>query len=170
MMTTLFVSLLVYALDHPSHLCHHCGIAVERLGLHGLSCKKSEGRHYRHSSINDILHRARALSSAQVPSRLEPSGLSLSDGKRPDGVTMVPWKNGKPLIWDAPCPDTLAPSYRLHATSSAGAVAGMAEEKKVQKYSCLTPTHTIMPVAVETLGAVGPRSLAFLKELATRMN
>ena len=53
------------------HLCHHCGIAV---GLHGLSCKKSEGRHCCHSSINDILHRA--LSSAQVPSRLEPSGLS----------------------------------------------------------------------------------------------
>ena len=71
-------------------LCHHCGIAVDRLGLHGLSCKG------RHSSINDILHRA--LSSAQVPSRLEPSGLSRLDGKHPDGVTMVPWKNGKPLI------------------------------------------------------------------------
>ena len=82
---------------------------------------------------------------------------------------MVPWKNGKPLIWDTTCPDTLALSYRLLATSSAGAVAGMAEEKKVRKYSCLAPTHTIMPVAVETLGAVGPRSLAFLKELAARM-
>ena len=59
--------------------------------------------------------------------------------------------------------------YRLHATSSAGAVAGMVEEEKVWKYSCLAPTHTIMPVAVETLGVVGPRSLPFLKELAARM-
>ena len=52
------------------------------------------------------------------------------------------------------------------------AVAGMAEEK-VRKYSCLAlpqPTHTIMPVAVETLCAVGPHSLAFLKEPAARMN
>ncbi len=39
-----------------------------RLGLRELSCKKSEGRHYRHSTINDIVHRA--LSSAQVPSWL----------------------------------------------------------------------------------------------------
>ena len=51
----------------------------------------------------------------------------------------------------------------------AGAVAGMAEEKKVRRYSCLAPTHTIMPLAVGTLGAVDPRSLAFLKELAARM-
>ena len=68
-----------------------------------------------------------------------------------------------------PPAQTLVLSYHLHATSSAGAVAGMAEEKKIRKYSCLAPTHTIMPVAVETLGAVGPPSLAFLKELAARM-
>ena len=90
------------------HSCQHCGIAVDRFGLHGLSCRKSGGCFYRHSSINDIIHRA--LSSAQVPSRLEPSGLARSDGKRPDGVTMVPWRYGKPLIWDATCPDTLAQS------------------------------------------------------------
>ena len=124
------------------HLCQHCDITVDRLGLHGLSCKKSEGHHYRHSSINDLLHRA--LSSTQVSSRLEPSGLTRSDGKHPDGVTMVPWKNGKPFLWDTSCPDTLVLSYCLHATSSAGAVAGMAEEKKICKYSCLAPTHTIM--------------------------
>ena len=29
---------------------------------------------------------------AHVPSRLEPSGLYRSDGKRPDGVSIVPWK------------------------------------------------------------------------------
>ena len=66
--------------------------------------------------MNDIVHRAL---SAQVPSRLEPSSLTCSDGKRPDGVIM--WKNGKPLIWDATCPDTLAQSYRPHV--AVGAVA-----------------------------------------------
>ena len=57
---------------------------------HGLSCLWSEGRHHRHAAINDILHRA--LSSAKVPSRLEPSGLYRSDGKCPDGITIMPWK------------------------------------------------------------------------------
>ena len=111
------------------HSCQHCGAEVDRLGLHRLSCKKSEGCHYHHSMINDIVHRA--LTSAQVPSRLEPSSLTCFNSKRPDGVTMVPWKNGKPLIWDATCPDTLAQSYCSHATRRTGAVGAMAEEKKL---------------------------------------
>jgi len=63
-------------------------------------------RHYRHGAINDILHRA--LTTACIPSRLEPPGLVHTDGKRPDRVTMIPWKNGKPIVWDPTCPDTLA--------------------------------------------------------------
>ena len=31
-----------------------------------------------------------ALGASRVPSRLEPSGISCSDGKRPDGATLVP--------------------------------------------------------------------------------
>ena len=77
----------------------------------------------------------RALTTARVPSRLELSGLARTDGKRPDGVTMIPWKNGKPLVWDANCPDTLTLSYCSQATSSAGAVADvdLAEGKKADK-------------------------------------
>ena len=70
------------------HNCHHCGAAVDALATHGLSCKQSEGRHFRHSSLNDIIHRA--LSAAKIPSRLEPAGMYRNDGKRPDGITMVP--------------------------------------------------------------------------------
>ena len=68
------------------------------------------------------------------------------------------------MIWDATCPDTLAQSYRAHATS-----ATVAEEQKLEKYSCLAPSHTIVPVAIETLGAIGPQSLAFLKDLGVRI-
>ena len=63
------------------HNCHHCGAAVDALATHGLSCKQSEGRHFRHSSLN-------ALSAAKIPSRLEPAGMYRNDGKRPDGITM----------------------------------------------------------------------------------
>ena len=61
-----------------------------------------------------------ALSTAKIPSRLEPSGLYRSDGKRPDGASVVPWKSGKLLVWDATCPDTFAPSYNGLASSEAG--------------------------------------------------
>ena len=59
-----------------------------------------------HAALNSII--SRALSSADVPSRLEPPGLSRSDGKQPDGVTIIPWSSGKLLVWDATCPDTFA--------------------------------------------------------------
>ena len=69
------------------HTCHHCGAEVDSHAIHGLSCRWSQDRHHRHATINDIIHRV--LSSAKIPSRLEPSGLYRSDGKRPDGMPLV---------------------------------------------------------------------------------
>ena len=67
------------------------------------------------------------------------------------------------------CPDSLAQSYCAHATSGTGAVPEIAENKKLLKYKCLAPSHMVMLVAIETLGAVGPSSLAFLKDLGNRL-
>ena len=149
------------------HTCLHCGAEVDALSTHGLSCRRSQGRHYRHAALNDVIHRS--LSAANVPSRLEPSGLEQADGKRPDGVTVVPWKSGKHLVWDATSPDTFAPSYLLSATNEAGAVAAAAESKKKSKYSCLGPAYFFTPVAIETSGACGPLTLEFLRDLGNRL-
>ena len=147
--------------------CHHCGAEVDCLAIHGLSCRWSQGRHHRHAAINDIIHRA--LSSAKIPSRLEPSGLYRSDGKGPDGISVVPWGRGKLLVWDATCPDTFAPSYSALATIEAGAVAAKAEVGKCQIYSHLDPNHLFEPVAIETSGAFGPSTRVFLEELGGRL-
>ncbi len=98
------------------HQCQHCSVIVDELGRHALSCRQSEGRHQRHTALNDIVKRA--LSSAKIPSRLEPPGLVRSDGRRPDGVTLATWKSGRLLVWDATCPDTFTPSYRTDAYPS----------------------------------------------------
>jgi len=107
------------ALCRP-HTCQHCGANVDQLATHGLSCKKSEGRHYCHGAINDIL--PRALTTACIPSRLEPPDLVRTDGKHPDGVTMIPWKNGKPIVWDATPrhPRSLLPPPSHHWSWSCG--------------------------------------------------
>ena len=149
------------------HQCHHCSVVVDELGRHALSCRRSEGRHQRHSALNDLVKRA--LLSAQIPSRLEPSGLVRSDGKRPDGVTLAPWKSGRLLVWDATCPDTFAPSYRAIATQERGRVAAAAEGKKDAKYSSLPPTHCFSPLAIETMGVLGPKSLALVREIGRRI-
>ena len=88
------------------HNCQLCGTQVSRFCTHGLSCRYSEGRHHRHAAINDS-----TLSSAGIQARLEPPGLLRSDGKRPDGMTLVPWTSDRPLVWDATCSDTFAESY-----------------------------------------------------------
>lgn len=102
------------------HTCQLCSVEVNELGRHSLSCKRSEGRFQRHAALNDIFKHA--LSAAHMPSRLEPTGLSRTDGKRLDGVTLAPWKCGQLLVWDATCPDTYAPSYRIHAITEPGRV------------------------------------------------
>ena len=149
------------------HTCRSCGDEVGANGLHGLSCRFSEGRHYRHSAINDIIHRALAL--AKIPSRLEPTNLSSSD-IRPDGITLVPWARGKCLVWDATCSDILAPSYLPHSSIQAGAVADLAEERKCRKYIDFLQRFCFSPVAFETLGVVGSESLQFLKDLGRHIH
>ena len=72
-----------------------CGATVDTYSLHELSCYRSEGK-VRHSIINDIIKQA--LLSAGIPSILEPSGCSRTDGKKPDGMSLVPWKRGKALV------------------------------------------------------------------------
>jgi len=120
-----------------THSCHHCRAEVDCLATHGLSCRWSEGRHHRHAALNDIIHRA--LASAKVPSHLEPSGLYRVDGKRPDGITVVPWSCGKLFVWDATCSDTFAPSYLSSAASEAGAVAASAEERRQSMPALIQP-------------------------------
>ena len=74
-------------------------------------------------------------------------------GKRPDGVTLAPWKSGYLLVWDATCVDTLAALYRVHATSVPGKV-----EKKSRIYQGLPPGQLFAAITtIETLGAIGPR-------------
>ena len=68
-------------------------------GLHGHSCKFSGERWPRHAALNYIIKRG--LQSAGVLSILEPVGVDREDGKRPDGIAVFPFSNGKSLCCDA---------------------------------------------------------------------
>ena len=63
------------------------------------------GRVQRHAWLNDLIHRA--LIRAEIPSVREPSGLSRDDGKRPDGLTLVPWQSERSATWDVTVVHTL---------------------------------------------------------------
>src|SRR6218665_2483765 len=79
------------------HQCQ-CGETADPRGHHGLVCRQSAGRSARHFAVNDL--EWRALTKADTPCTKEPSGLIRTDGKRPDGATLVPWARGKYIAWD----------------------------------------------------------------------
>jgi hypothetical protein len=150
---------------HP-HECN-CGEMVERNGRHGLACKLARGRKTRHEEVNQLIKRG--LDQAKVPSSLEPVGLSrLGDGRRPDGVTYTSWKNGKCLIWDFTCADTLCKSYVKKASKEVGSAAATREDKKVIKYSNLSDYHFV-PVGIETYGTYGPQAMKLITKIGKKI-
>ena len=142
------------------HQCTHCESEVEQFARHGLSCRHSQGRFSRHCALNNIIQHS--LSAAGLPSQLEPSGPHRLDRKRPDGMSMTPWEQGKFLVWDAMYIDTFCQSNVRRAANEAGGTAAYAEEMKERKYSHLGNMYFFQPIAVETCGSIGPSSMAFL--------
>jgi len=64
----------------------HCGSVVDTRGVH--SClQETPSRTARHHARNDLIAR-------------EPTGMFRTDGKRLDGLTLIPWQSGKALCWD----------------------------------------------------------------------
>ena len=148
------------------HDCSQCGARVDETGVHALSCRRSQGRLPRHSSLNDIVKRA--LVAVKVPCTLEPCGLCRGDGKRPDGISIIPWSQGRCLVWDVTCHDTFAKSNLHLATDGAGLVADQAASNKRRLYSELCQSHFFVPIAVESTGSFGQDAMRFFHELARR--
>ena len=144
-----------------------CGKQVDARGAHGLSCVKSAGRQSRHALVNDVL--LRAFSRAGVPVSREPTGLIPGSSLRPDGCSIIPWSQGKCVAWDVTCPDTLAASSVQGSASRPGYAAEHAAAAKRQKYQQLSNSHSFIPVAIETLGAINEEGLEMIHSLGSRM-
>ena len=121
------------------HQYTHCGESADQQASHGLSCKYSQGRHSHHRALNDIIYRA--LVSAKISSRHEPPGLLWSDGKRPNGMSIIPRSRGV-FVYKMP-----------PAVTDAGAVAAKAESKKITKYAHLDSTYLFVAAVVESYGS-----------------
>jgi len=91
----------------------------------------------------------------------EPSGLSRSDGKRPDGLTLIPWRAGRSLIWDVTVSCTTVDSYLEASSREAGAAAELAASNKMVKYDGLSSQGEFVPIAVESHGPINRDALQF---------
>ena len=96
--------------------------------------------------------------------------MARQDGKRPDGLTLIPWQHSKPLTWDVTVAHTLADSYVSATARSGGAAAEQAAGRKIAKYDLLAQTGRLFqPITAETLGPVNQSSIAFFSELGRKI-
>ena len=100
----------------------------------------------------------------------EPSGVSRSDGRRPDGLLLIPWQNGKPVTWDVKVATSLSNSYISASAGSGGAAAELAASKKMSKYADLPVSYIFQPIALETLGSMNGSAVEFFTELGRRIS
>jgi len=89
--------------------------------------------------------------------------------KRPEGITLIPWANGRCLTWDVTVPDMTAASHPECSSLVAGAVAERASKLKISKYLDLTSTCDFVHVSVETIGAWSERVLMFFRTLGKHL-
>jgi hypothetical protein len=109
------------------------------------------------------------LTSIHVNSTLEPNGLSRDDGKRPDGMALVPWIKAQPLVWEVTIVDTLADSYVLK-TEVSGFTAEMAFKRKHSKYSSIISSdYAFKGLAFETLGPWCKEAIDFINVIGNRL-
>ena len=81
------------------HTCV-CGTNVDVFGTHGLSCRCSGGRIPWHAAVNEIVRYT--LVSGGIPAVLKSVGVCPDDGKRPDGMSLILWRQGLPLFVTSP--------------------------------------------------------------------
>jgi hypothetical protein len=155
-----------------SELCQpfhcSCGVLVDALGSHTLSCLHNQGRFQRHHFVNDLL--SRALSRAGYPNTKEPHGLLRTDGKRPDGLTLIPWREGRCATWDVTVCHTTAASYLEASSTTTASAAEAAAKRKEDKYVDISHTHLFFPIALETLGPINQAGMEFLSLLGHRLS
>jgi len=102
------------------NFCHPSGIYLPRPTINN--------NNNNNNALNDLI--ARGFASAGFPVTKESTGLFRTDGKRPDGLTLVPRQNGKALCWNVTVTCPLADSYVAGAAREAGSAAELAAARK----------------------------------------
>ena len=92
-----------------------------------------------------------------------------NNNKRPDGLTLVPWREGRCLVWDVTVADTTAASYLTATSTLAGSAAESASVRKEAKYAELSNRFHFFPIAIESHGPISIKATSFLSDLGQRI-
>ena len=109
------------------------------------------------------------MKRARIQATKVPIGLSRFNEKRPDRVSLIPWKHGKPLVWDVTVPDTYAASHIGETAENAEAAVNKAATNKISKYNSLTTKHHFILIAIEIAGPWNSEASEFIAKLGKKI-
>ena len=110
---------------------------------------------------------ARCIALAGTPVTKQPTELFRTDGKRPDGITLVPWQSGKSMLGR----DGHMPSGRIirHWVRPRGrCCSGTRRFSQRGKYASIGSEYLFAPIAVETLGPINTSACQLFANLEER--
>ena len=110
------------------------------------------------------------MKRADVSSTKELAGLLRGDGKRPDGLTLVPWQSGRSLTRNVTVVDSLASSYTPTTSVTPCGAAEAAAMRKRAKHAEIIQSHLFVPIAIETLGPINMDGQRFFDSLRERLS
>ena len=84
-------------------------------------------------------------------------------------MSLIPWEEGRSILWDFTACHTLASSHLSLANQGAGKPACSSEELKRRKYASLSSSFLFAPVCIETLGAWGDSAKSFIRQIGKRV-
>jgi len=87
--------------------------------------------------VNDLFTFQSRISLNQGTTRLD----LRAHGKRPDGLTLTPYKEGRCATWDVTVTDTVAASYLSATSTCAGLAAEAAAKRKEDKYAEMSSNY-----------------------------
>jgi len=73
------------------------------------------------------------------------------------------------MAWDVTVPDTYSDVHVSNTAMETGAAASLAATNKTNKYSQLSATHILSPVAIETAGTWHHQAVELVQELGRRV-
>lgn len=118
----------------------------------------------KHVELNNTIKRA--LSSAEVGSKLELPGSCRSDGKRVDYMSIIPWSKGKFLLWDSTCTDTFASTnLKLCAKAAGKGAERVAVSKRMLYVEIIRQNYFFVPFNVATMGPWCTEGMEFINQL-----
>jgi len=87
-------------------------------------------------------------------------GVYCDDGKRPDGMSLIPWRQGLLLLWDFTCFNTFTPSNVSTSSKSASRLANSVESTTTFHFSLLCVETFVLgdPVHVHCCSEEAPYS------------